>query len=37
MRAVTVLGPKGKLECAYSGTIGLSSKKMDRGTFVPAP
>ena len=31
-------GPKGKLECAYSGTIGPSSKKMDRGwSFVPAP
>jgi hypothetical protein len=31
-------GPKGKLECAYSGTIGPSSTRMDRGwTFVPAP
>jgi hypothetical protein len=24
-------GPKGRLECAYSGTIGPNSRKMDRG------
>ena len=29
-------GPKGQLECAYSGTVGPNSRKMDRGyTFRP--
>jgi hypothetical protein len=29
-------GPMGRLECAYNGTIGPSSTRMDRGwTFVP--
>ena len=29
-------GPKGRLECAYAGSIGPSSRRMDRGfTFTP--
>ena len=29
-------GPAGRLQCAYSGTIGPNSRKMDRGyTFAP--